>query len=491
MTSRQFLSSSRVSQRCCMAFALLCTCTFPALRSSGQEEKPAAKAPAEGAAAATEPKYLELVMDDRARRKGNTTIPGILRGSANYPLESNLQVFSDYYLKHVFARMTSVTNLSTVAKLRDEFFEDFDKCAKSPEITAHLNKLTSDMMFAIVYGPRRAVAQGGERIIMRVGTQYRGLDGRPVNIPPGTKFENDKDFHPAAKYNAILILGMLNSEAARAGKPAKPYSDVRLPLIQKIAEPPNVPIYLRVAALIGIARHIKEGPAAGVELDAGTQALTAAAMLKIVAEKPKLGQEAGYLWLQKQAVGILGTLHFLGNNGSVVEQLTGVIADSKRPLDLKFAVCDALGQLKLSAPPKNGAKQLVDQLAMLAVDACREEIYMASSPGQSVSRGRVVARVNSVMTGIYGSGDEGGGVGATDAALNGYVQRLHKKLTEVKKGFSTGQISETKLKTGADTIEAFISSADTADPADADADLLVEPNAKAPPKGPPAGKTNN
>ena len=224
MTSRQFLSSSRVSQRCCMAFALLCTCTFPALRSSGQEDKPAAKAPAAGAAAATEPKYLELVMDDRARRKGNTTIPGILRGSANYPLESNLQVFSDYYLKHVFARMTSVKNLSTVAKLRDEFFEDFDKCAKSPEITAHLNKLTTAMMFAIVDGPRLAVAQGKEKIVVRVGTQIRGLDGQPVNIPPGTEYKPmDKDFHPAAKYNAILILGMLNSEAARAGKPPKPY----------------------------------------------------------------------------------------------------------------------------------------------------------------------------------------------------------------------------------------------------------------------------
>ena len=491
MTSRQLLSSSRVSQRCCMALTLLCTCLFPTLRSWGQEEEPAAKAPAGGAAAAG-PKYLELTVDDVVRRKGNSTIPGILRGSANYPLESNRKVFSDYYSKYVFARMTSVKNLSTVAKLRDEFFEDFGKCAKSPEITAHLNKLTTAVMFAIVNGPRLAVAQGKEKIVVRVGTQIRGLDGQPVNIPPGTEYKPmDKDFHPAAKYNAILILGRLNSEAARAGKPAKPYSDVRLPLIQKIAEPSDVPIYLRVAALIGIARHIKDGPAAGVELDAGTQALTAAAMLKIIAEQPTLGQEAGYLWLQKQAVDILGAMQFLGNNGSVVEQLTAVIADPKRPLDLKFSVCDALGQFKLPAPPKNGTKQLVDQLAMLAVDACREEIYMASSPGQSVSRGRVVARVNSVMTGIYGSGDEGGGVGATDAALNGYVQRLHKKLTEVKKGFSTGQISETKLKTGADTIEAFISSADTADPADADAELLDEPNAKASPKGPPAGKTNN
>jgi hypothetical protein len=397
--------------------------------------------------------------------------------------------FDAFFNKFVFARMTDENNLSNLAKNRDELFELFDKCrsAKSREVRSHLNEITTNMMLALFYGPGLVTANvGGKQVqvtVIKIGGSFFTLDLRPVNIPQGAKFSRAaKDFHPAVKYNAVLIMGMLDTEAARPDKPPKPYSAVRSKLIHTIAGKPTVAAYLRVAALIGIARHVKVAQAAGAELDAGTQGIVAGAMLKIIGEKPKLGQEAGHLWLQKQAVEIVGDLGFLGDDRSVVEQLAAVIADPKRPLELKYAVCEALGNFKIPEPPKSGTKQLVDQIAMLAADACREEMYMASTPGQTVSRGRVVARVGSVMTGIYGAGGEGVGVGATDVALNGYVQQLHEKLAKVKDGFSANGLSETNLKkaleASADMIEAFVSAAPASDPAATDADLLDDPGGK-------------
>jgi hypothetical protein len=436
--------------------------------------QPPAAPPAAPAAAAPAPQYVELKVDekttDRLNRLGSGTIGRILRGSEEFSVQ-NKQVLTDYYTKLIFTRMTQVDKLDELLESRDKLNEDFERCRtdRTKEVRDYLNSLTTEVMFGIVYGPRKAVALDGREAIvcvrppngdMKAGVRFFALDGKeiPANAISKT-IASKEDFHPAVKYNAMLILGSLNNEVGLGGKDPVPRVEVLRPLLANIARNPNAPDYLRVGALLGIARHVE---IIGSDLEVGIQGLIADTMLRIVNEPFVIGREDGQVWLKQQAVDILGMLGFLGDDGSVVEEMAKVIADANQPLPLRYATASAIGQMKLASPPKMGADNLVKQLGQLAADACREELYLAQTRNQKLSRSRVLGRLKSVLTGVDGAGGEKGGTGVAavlNASQASFAQKLRDQIGVVWDSVvaaTSEKELEAKLTAGAKGLEGLL-----------------------------------
>jgi hypothetical protein len=67
-----------------------------------------------------------------------------------------------------------------------------------------------------------------------------------------------KSYHPAVRYNAILILGMLDATYPGAGAKEVPLKEATAELtliINAAAEGKRVPPFLVVGALVGLQRH--------------------------------------------------------------------------------------------------------------------------------------------------------------------------------------------------------------------------------------------
>ncbi len=458
---------------CLLAAVFVVAAAAPSLFAQPPAAAPAA--PAAPAAAAPAPQFVELKVDertaDRLNRLSSGTIGRILRGSEPFDTQ-NKQVLTDYYTKLVFTRMTQVDKLDQLLKERDELNEDFERCRtdRVKEVRDYLNALTTEVMFGIVYGPRKAVAHDGREAMvvlrppngdMKGGVKIFTLDNKeiPSSALRGFPTPIKEDFHPAVKYNAILILGQLNNEVGLGGKDAVPRIEVLRPLLVNIAGQSSAPDYLRVGALLGIKRHVQ---LTGKDLPSAGQDLIADTLVSIVNEPLVVGREEGQIWLKQQAVDILGMLGFPGDDGAVIEQMAAVITDANRSPSLRYATARAIGQMKMASPPAVGADKLVKQLGQLAADACSEELYVAQTRNQKPSRSRVLDRLQSVRTGLDGAGGESGATGVAgllDAAQAGFAQNLRGQIGVVWDDVvaaTTEKELEDKLTAGAKSLEDML-----------------------------------
>jgi hypothetical protein len=183
-------------------------------------------------------------------------------------------------------------------------------------------------------------------------------------------------YHPALRYNAILLIGELNErEPATVGakRPAQPWLAVLPVLLDNASEPRQIdPV--RVAALIGIRRHSQAN-------------LPAAAKVQIVdrlrpfltAQPPANRSPEGHAWMQRLVIEILGNVGTVGQANVVVTDLNNILVDTSKPLSLRCAAARALGKLRdLDASTLTGLsltpQQLAGQMGAVAVEACRIEI---------------------------------------------------------------------------------------------------------------------
>ena len=127
----------------------------------------------------------------------------------------------------------------------------------------------------------------------------------PSSWPPA-------NFHPACRYNALLILGELNeTETRRVGLqtvPATPYAPARQILLQTLTS--NQSDELQIAALIGLQRHAKLMALAG-----NVDAAMVRAMVDVIrAKQPAADSSLDALhWKQRLCVETLG---LIGQAGS-------------------------------------------------------------------------------------------------------------------------------------------------------------------------------
>jgi hypothetical protein len=363
-----------------------------AATEKGAKEEAAAPAPE----AAPWP-YEELKLEPAYSRLRNVTIKSMLRGS-----EPITPTFDDFFVKWFFPQFTSEKNLDKLPELRVELQAYFDKARRNPQSTERLNQLTLDVMYAVAAGTRVVVVRGSDGKEFKVlAIRRRGGDGKrnsyhtlthkkiPANIVRGKPLATPRDFHPAVKYNAMLLIAGLNEKPATRTEAAVPWLNALQPLVN-VATYPRAPQSLRVAALIGIARHV-------AVKDTGIKEFIASKMEKIVKEEsPSDRSPDGIVWIKRQAIEILADLGLPGPDEKFLITLGEVVADGNQPLALRSAAAQAVGKIKPDALPAKEANLMTRGLSSLLLDACRYEINGGGSGDEQVSGPRLAVALDGV-----------------------------------------------------------------------------------------------
>ncbi|MEK6249198.1 MAG: hypothetical protein N2C12_13535, partial [Planctomycetales bacterium] len=168
-------------------------------------KKAAAKAPA---ARPPKSKYTRIDVNSELKRHDRTVKNMLKERDVDQP-----KLLREYLLWVFFARMTDPNKLHEIPEIYNMLFDVYFKsCSSRPTTMKKLNDLTHEIMLTISRGPVTAKNARGKGVqVIKLRNKYYKLDGTEVpaqlvaqTTPP------IKDFHPAVKYNAMLILGDLN-----------------------------------------------------------------------------------------------------------------------------------------------------------------------------------------------------------------------------------------------------------------------------------------
>ena len=225
----------------------------------------------------------------------------------------NIAAAKDYLNGFVYPRMTQPDQLSDAGTMRDSFFRTY---------------LRSDLS-----------AQARKQLI---STSI---------LPAMQTIANGKDYYPAARLNAIAVIGRLDDRAlTRNGSSATPPipSAEAFTFLSGALSSLDVPPYLKAGAMQGITRHLKIDRAAqGRLLDDGARnKLLQFAINTIDGKSPgqdKWKPELDY-WLKRRSVQLIGDIGIPGPDGQNIDLLIKIATDDTQTLWMKF---DAIKSLRL------------------------------------------------------------------------------------------------------------------------------------------------
>jgi hypothetical protein len=283
------------------------------------------------------------------------------------------------------------------------------------------------------------------------------------------------NFHPAGRVNAMLIIGELDQQPrAQAGGmivAAVPFAPALTQPGGLIAavEDPKQHLAVRIAALVGIARH------AEAALPAASQAAIRAALVKALKEQPATPADAdGNAWFRMRAASILGSLKG-GPGPEAPKELATLASDRKAGAVARCAAATALGQIAL--PADVNAAQLAGGLGTLTLDACRQEMARAAGEAEPIASQKLEQQLAAAVKGLAGLAKS-----VKDAAAKAIVEDVAAKVGEVHTLFADGAAVEAaglneKLAELTKSLQAHKliaadapKAADTAAPADTTAD---------------------
>lgn len=255
------------------------------------------------------------------------------------------------------------------------FIEFFDKyyfpamTRFSPDDLSQMGRMHDDLFGRFLWATT-------DENLQRELTQMALTKLRPVWQNKG------KDYHPAVRYNAILIIGKLDAVYPTAGQAEVPLKEATADftlIVNAAAEGKRVPPFLVVGALIGLQRHAKLAD----KLDRATAESIPAAVLKLSGKEVSLPEADAKVieWIRTQAAAILARLGNPGANGEVVASLSNMIAGETTPkmsLDGRVQVAAMLKQVKLEGA-KIDAEATADALLNLALAVAEDEAKEAKS----------------------------------------------------------------------------------------------------------------
>lgn len=188
------------------------------------------------------------------------------------------------------------------------------------------------------------------------------------------------EFHPLVRYNAMLIIGELNEqEVVRVGAtplPQEPYA-ATIPFMIERIEDANTSDAVRVAALVGLVRHLEWEPfrSPSKPIPAGTRTTMINALTKLAEMKTPPGKRTaeGQLWLRRRAVECLGLAGAVTATPQLITPVEKILKDNTEPLQLRCIAAKALGTMNIPAGQKMDAGDLTRTLGSLAALAIKSE----------------------------------------------------------------------------------------------------------------------
>ncbi|MEX0936684.1 MAG: hypothetical protein WDZ59_02410 [Pirellulales bacterium] len=285
--------------------------------------------------------------------------------------DADRQVLREYLELYVFGKMaqTDPRNLGELAEDRLAFQNTLLDRAENGPVRNELNRLTAGKMREFV----------------------------------------EKNFHPATRYNAALILANIDqTKAPDFRTPPVPLPDATRYLLSGILMADQfqsgrpVDDYLKAAALVGLQRHAK------LNIPDATKSELSSAAVQLLSQSDPPGDRsaAAHLWMRRQAVEILAALGQPGTGNAAYNALLSAVNEQSSPLWFRQAAASAIGRLTFPQDAGLDGAALAAALGRLAVAACDAEAAPAGqTPDQLsdqmlVTRRRLGAGLHSVQQGL-------------------------------------------------------------------------------------------
>lgn len=293
--------------------------------------------------------YESLPVDDSMSRYGLSA-----RRYARSPTAdaAERQRFGQYVLNYYLPLMTQpdTKSLSELAKNRYDFFRGYIWAA-DPAVQ---QLLTPEVM----------------KIMQRVAT--------------------GNQFHPAVRYNAVLIIGMLDAKYSDGGSPPEPYppaNTLLTAIVKQGIENRAAPAPLVVGALVGLERHAKVLGS----LPSANQTETRAALLAVL-QKDELPQEMAASveqWIKIMAARGLAATGSLGDANEVHDALVAMLANDAMRLDNRVRLAALMGGFKpaYEAGPTIDGRKATEAVLKLASDIAADEKQRATKYEETMLRG--------------------------------------------------------------------------------------------------------
>lgn len=202
-----------------------------------------------------------------------------------------------------------------------------------------------------------------------------------------------KNYHPAARVNAVITMGLLDSQEGISGqRPPRPHLSALREML-KIVDDPQSPEYLVAAALSGIQRHAEiDGQMPDRErMRPDVRTMVVDSMLRVIAkyDATQAEDQPGYV-LSRRAVQTLDGLSLPAADPKTSEvkaaltkvatkleagkwlRLDAFVALSRLPIDNPKAYLDNLGQLVVFVAKDSRARVILAQ-KMIQIDGLIKE----------------------------------------------------------------------------------------------------------------------
>jgi hypothetical protein len=290
--------------------------------------------------------YQTKPIDDKARLLGPIA-QNCVKDPARYATDKAR--FDEYFQKYFFPAMTRYR----------------------PNDLAELGKMREELLGRYLWASRDEKLQNDLTELAFTELQPVGRSGK---------------FHPAVRYNAILVLGMLDTTYAIQGgpnnRPPVPFKKGTAELtliVNTAADGKPVPPFLVVGALVGLQRHAQFHD----KLDKSTVDAMSATALKLAAKDEPLPEVDAKVaeWIRIQAATVLTRIGSPGPNGEVQALLTKMISGQtvpKMPLDARCQIAALLAQMKYQGVQVDG-KATAEALLQLALEVGDDEAKEAKA----------------------------------------------------------------------------------------------------------------
>jgi hypothetical protein len=284
----------------------------------------------------------------------------ILRDAAG-PSDAAKKDLDAFFKDYLYRSMTSVdpVELGKLGQKREQLFTRYINTAKAQGVHDYINDITLKPMISIAKG----------------------------------------NYHPAVRYNAVLIVSQLDQQTG--AKPLPAATDALLTFLEndQFNNAP-VPTPVKLAALIGLQRHLRLG------LDpALNDRITKAALAVVNREKaPEDVSAKTYGWVRRQAAQVLALQSAKGLTPPVHDALMKLVSDGKIDLDDR---CETAKLLQ--AAMYKDAKGLDGGAMTMALGELARSVLNIELKDAQTYQDKLVANPGMVGPGGGGFGFEGRG----------------------------------------------------------------------------------
>jgi hypothetical protein len=218
------------------------------------------------------------------------------------------------------------------------------------------------------------------------------------------------NYHPAVRYNAVLMLGDLDQQLTNGSNPPVPLAKATAELLELVEQDQinkiAVPESVKLGALVGLERHTRYG------IDPALKDRLTKVMLKVMASPtPEDVDKDVHDWLRSSAALVLANQYKAGPTKEVQAALTALIADKKVELDDRCTVAGSLARITYPAGADIDGEATVNALGQLTYDVISEGAKLAEDYQKEALEGADFSSMQSGRGGRGYGGEYGGGRG--------------------------------------------------------------------------------